>query len=182
MHFKIFKRIFVVFIILMSIFLIGCQKTYMYPIHAQQCEIIFNCTPTQLLQSEPDCIDTVGDFRKKSYVYKNRHLMLVLTEPQREAMKEWLVEFPELEGRSDVEVSDDLSSVTVYYSPKFSEEGSPEVEALYRVVNSVAGKILLKQRLDGVPDEKISFLYTEIYIETGEVIYTETVTPAIVDP
>ena len=179
---KIFKRTFVVFIILMSIFLIGCQKTYKYPIHAQQCERIFNCTPTQLLQSEPDCIDTVGDFRKKSYVDKNGHLMLVLTEPQREVLIDWLMEFSELRDRSDIEVSDDLSCITIYYLPGLSESDSIAFENMSRTATSVAEKIVLIKMLNGVPDEDISILCIQKNIETGEVIYTETVTPAIVDP
>ena len=181
MRFKIFKRTFVVFFILMAIFLIGCQKTQEYPIHTQQCEWIFGQTPKQLMKSKHDCMDTVGDFRRRSYVDKNGHLCLVLTESQAEAMKEWLVEFPELDNRSDVEVSEDLSSVTVYFSPKLLEEGGSELDSLVRVVNTVAGKIMLKQRLDGVPPEEVSFLYTERNIETGEVIYTEVYKPILVD-
>lgn len=181
MHFKIFKRTFVVFIILMSIFLIGCQKTYKYPIHAQQCERVFDCTPKQLLNFGHDCMDTVGDFRRRSSVDKNGHLVLVLTESQAEAMKEWLVEFPELDNRSDVDVSEDLSSLTVYFSPKLLEEGGSELDSLIRVVNTVAGKIMLKQMLDGIPPEEVSFLYTERNIETGEVIYTEVYKPTLVD-
>ena len=182
MRFKIFKRTFVVFIILMAIFLVGCQKTHKYPIHAQQCERIFDCTPAQLLKSDHDCLDTVGDFRKKTYVDKNGHLMLVLTESQREAMKDWLMDFSELKDRSDIEVSEDLSSVTVYFSPKLLEEGGSELDSLVRVANTVAGKIMLKQMLDGVPPEEVSFLYTERNIETGEVIYTEVYKPILVDP
>ena len=181
MRFKIFKRAFVVFIILMAVFLVGCQKTQEYHIHAQQCEWVFDRTPKQLLNFGHDCMDTVGDFRRRSSVDKNGHLVLVLTESQAEAMKEWLVEFPELDNRSDVDVSEDLSSVTVYFSPKLLEEGGSELDSLVRVANTVAGKIMLKQRLDGIPPEEVSFLYTERNIETGEVIYTEVYKPILVD-
>ena len=181
MRFKIFKRTFVVFAILMAVFLVGCQKTQEYHIHAQQCEWVFDRTPKQLLNFGHDCMDTVGDFRRRSSVDKNGHLVLVLTESQAEAMKEWLVEFPELDNRSDVDVSEDLSSVTVYFSPKLLEEGGSELDSLIRVVNTVAGKIMLKQMLDGIPPEEVSFLYTERNIETGEVIYTEVYKPILVD-
>ena len=181
MYFKIFKRTFVVFIILMAIFLVGCQKTQEYHIHAQQCERVFDRTPKQLLNFGHDCMDTVGDFRRRSSVDKNGHLVLVLTESQAEAMKEWLVEFPELDNRSDVDVSEDLSSVTVYFSPKLLEEGGSELDSLVRVTNTVAGKIMLKQMLDGIPPEEVSFLYTERNIETGEVIYTEVYKPILID-
>ena len=181
MRFKIFKRTFVVFVILMAVFLVGCQKTQEYHIHAQQCERVFDRTPKQLLNFGHDCMDTVGDFRRRSSVDKNGHLVLVLTESQAEAMKEWLVEFPELDNRSDVEVSEDLSSVTVYFSPKLLEEGGSELDSLVRVTNTVAGKIMLKQMLDGIPPEEVSFLYTERNIETGEVIYTEVYKPILVD-
>ena len=181
MRFKIFKRAFVVFITLMAIFLVGCQKTQKYHIHTQQCERVFDRTPKQLLNFGHDCMDTVGDFRRRSSVDKNGHLVLVLTESQAEAMKEWLVEFPELDNRSDVDVSEDLSSLTVYFSPKLLEEGGSELDSLVRVVNTVAGKIMLKQMLDGIPPEEVSFLYTERNIETGEVIYTEVYKPTLVD-
>ena len=181
MRFKIFKRTFVVFVILMAVFLVGCQKTQEYHIHAQQCEWVFDRTPKQLLNFGHDCMDTVGDFRRRSSVDKNGHLVLVLTESQAEAMKEWLVEFPELDNRSDVDVSEDLSSVTVYFSPKLLEEGGSELDSLIRVVNTVAGKIMLKQMLDGIPPEEVSFLYTERNIETGEVIYTEVYKPILID-
>ena len=182
MRFKIFKRTFVVFIILMAMFLVGCQNTQEYHIHAQQCERIFDCTPAQLLKSDHDCLDTVGDFRKKTYVDKNGHLMLVLTESQKEAMIEWLVEFPEVKDRSDVEVSEDLSSITIYYLPETFTEDSIEFAEMSHAVSSVAAKIVMKKALEGVPLENISILYTEKHIETGEVIYTETVTPTVVDP
>ena len=182
MYFKIFKRTFVVFIILMAIFLVGCQKTQEYHIHAQQCERIFGRTPKQLLNFGHDCMDTVGDFRRRSSVDKNGNLVLVLTESQEEAMKEWLVEFPELKNRSDIEVSEDLSSVTVYYLPELWEDkDNSGLVALRRVVDCVVGKIVLKQMLDGVPLEEISFLYTEKNIETGEVIRTKVFKPTLVD-
>ena len=182
MRFKIFKRTFVVFIILMAMFLVGCQNTQEYHIHAQQCERIFDCTPAQLLKSDHDYLDTVGDFRKKSYVDKNGHLMLVLTESQREAMKDWLMDFSELKDRSDIEVSEDLSCMTIYYLPGLSERDSVAFENMSRAATSVAEKIVLIKMLDGVPDEDISIFCIQKNIETGEVIYTETVTPTVVDP
>ncbi len=178
---KFARKMFFVVIIVAVLSLIGCQKTHKYPIHAQQCERIFNCTPAQLLKSEPDCLDTVGDFRKKSYVDQNGHLMLVLTEPQRAAMKDWLMEFSELKDRSDIEVSEDLSSITIYYLPGLSERDSIAFENMSRAATSVAEKIVLIKMLDGVPDEDISIFCIQKNIETGEVIYTETVTPTIVE-
>ncbi len=178
---KFARKMFLVVIIVAVLSLIGCQKTQEYHIHAQQCERVFDRTPKQLLNFGHDCMDTVGDFRRRSSVDKNGHLVLVLTESQAEAMKEWLVEFPELDNRSDVDVSEDLSSVTVYFSPKLLEEGGSELDSLIRVVNTVAGKIMLKQMLDGIPPEEVSFLYTERNIETGEVIYTEVYKPTLVD-
>ena len=181
MRFQIFKRTFAVFIILMACFLIGCQNTQEYRIHAQQCERVFDRTPKQLLNFGHDCMDTVGDFRKKSYVDKNGNLVLVLTESQKEAMIEWLAEFPEIKDRSDVEVSEDLSSMTIYYLPETFTEDSIEFAGMSRAISSVAAKIVTKKTLEGIPIEDISILYTEKHIETGEVIYTETWKPTLVE-
>ncbi len=178
---KAVRRLVLVFIIVAVVLLTGCQNTQEYRIHAQQCERVFDCTPKQLLKSEHDCLDTVGDFRKKSYVDRNGNLVLVLTESQKKAMIEWLVEFPEIKDRTDVDVSEDLSSITIYYLPETFTEDSIEFAGMSRAISSVAAKIVTKKALEGVPMEDISILYTAKHIETGEVIYTETWKPTLVE-
>ena len=136
------------------------------------CINLFGCTPSEFFDKEMKFYQETGDFRKNASLDKNGNLHLVLSPKQLKAWRnsKWLTAFEELQNHPYIQLSDDLTCVTVSVPNSVESLPQPELEELERTLNFVFTKIEMIRLLDGVAPEDIATQYIEIDTLTNEIV------------
>ena len=136
------------------------------------CINLFGCTPSEFFDKEMEFYQETGDFRKNASLDKNGNLHLVLSPKQLKAWRnsKWLTAFEELQNHPYIQLSDDLTCVTVSVPNSVESLPQAELEELERTLNFVFTKIEMIRLLDGVAPEDIATQYIEIDTLTNEIV------------
>lgn len=157
------------------IFLVIAQPSILH-VHPDSCLAIFGCTPDEFFDKEFEFYDTVGDLRKQSFVSRRGYLNIFLTRWDMEEwlQTDWLISFNELKDHPYLEVSPDLSTVTLYFSPELDEalnspEKRAEIDLLLELLVTKIGMI------NDFNNQKTEIEYIVWDTTTHEVIYYDVV-------
>ncbi len=125
-------------------------RTLEYTIDEYYCRALFDCTPEEFLNKEMPFYEETGDLREKSFV-KDGQLVLVFTEKQAKlfGVSDWILNCSEVEEFSDIKISDDLKTLTLYVSSGF------DINAKITEINKVIAKITLRMLLSGKNEDEI---------------------------
>ena len=145
-------------------------------VHPDSCLAIFGCTPDEFFDKEFEFYDTVGDLRKQAFVSRRGYLNIFLTRWDMEEwlQTDWLISFNELKDHPYLEVSPDLSTVTLYFSPELDEalnspEKREEIDLLLELLVTKIGMI------NDFNNQKTEIEYIVLDTTTNEVIYYNVV-------
>lgn len=143
-------------------------RTLEYTIDEYYCRALFDCTPEEFLDKDMPFYEETGDFREKSYV-KDGQLVLVFTEKQAQlfGVSDWILSCGEVEKFSDIKISDDLKTVTLYIPSGF------DINEKNTEINKVIAKITLRMLLSGKNTDEIVLTVVIRDRITGAVIAEE---------
>lgn len=156
---------------------IAITLMYFFGVHqftvlAANCIVTFGCSPEEFFDKEFDFYETTGDFREKAYIDEDGNLVLCISRKQAKAWRdsEWLSGFPELQDRTDIEISEDFKTLTAYFSPEeYEADNSQEKDAL---ICSIFDKMAFIQMIDNWPQNKVHITYIEKDSVTGEILWS----------
>ena len=136
------------------------------------CINLFGCTPSEFFDKEMEFYKETGDFRKKAALDENGNLHFILSPKQLKAWRnsKWLTEFEEIQNHPYIQLSDDLTCVTVSVPNSTESLSNAELDELERTLNFVFTKIEMIRLLDGVSPEDIATQYIEIDSVTNEIV------------
>ena len=136
------------------------------------CINLFGCTPSEFFDKEMEFYKETGDFRKKASLDEKGNLYFILSPKQLKAWRnsKWLTEFEGIQNHPYIQLSDDLTCVTVSVPNSTESLSNAELEELERTLNVVFTKIKLIRLLDGVSPEDIATQYIEIDSVTNEIV------------
>ena len=136
------------------------------------CIEFFGCTPSEFFDKEMEFYKETGDFRKKASLDEKGNLYFILSPKQLKAWRnsKWLTEFEEIQNHPYIQLSDDLTCVTVSVPNSTESLSNAELNELERTLNFVFTKIEMIRLLDGVSPEDIATQYIEIDSVTNEIV------------
>ena len=146
-------------------------KIYKYSIDPVTCDRLFDCAPAEFFDREFAFYSETGDLRKRAYINENEYLVIRLTPRQEKAWREseWLSPFREIENKPEIELSEDMKNLTVYYSSDSSKIEKAEVT---EVVNRVLVRIHFINLFYHRSEQESHVVYMEKNRDTGEVMHT----------
>ena len=151
----------------------GEREVFKLP--SEFCQLFFNVTPKEFLDSTYIFYNYTEDFRSHAYIDENEDLILKLTKYQRETLKNPIWE-NEIYGFISAQKSPYIITSVDYKRVEilcFQERYSRDLTC---VGHSVI-QMMINQWLNGVPCENISVEIVLTDGGTGEVVFFETITP-----
>lgn len=155
-------------------------RTYFeYTIEPETVEVLYGYTVDELLSTNVDLYDDIGDFRKNSIIDDNGNLVIKYTKLQAHTLKnsEWITDFEQLEKITHTDVSDDYKSILIYITPEMKRYTEEEWISYENKVSSVFLKITMYQMVNRVPNDKRTISYKVIDQDAGIVLYDDTWNP-----
>lgn len=121
--------------------------------------VLFGCSYDEFFTTDLELYKEIGDLRKGAYTIYDDYLTLYLSPKKIKTLKqsEWLTSFDYLDDVPYIEVSEDFSEVTLYYTFELRQLDKEKSDEFTCILRSVFAKIDLINCLDGYKNPKTTF-------------------------
>ena len=134
-------------------------------IPSEYCTRVFGCEPNEFNTYKNE----IGTSSTLSFTVNN-NLILLATGKQKDNLCEQISPLKDMDSDSPFQISDDLSTVTLYIEKNMYEYTPLELDELTKQCDIIFSKIELIQIFNKIPAKNISTQYIELDVRTQTII------------
>lgn len=155
-------------------------KTVSIEMDPVKCKYIFGCPP-QLLVSSDALPQEIDYLKKDAHIAENGNLVFRISRAQLNKLKNspWLTTFDSLVKRPNVEIFDNYTSLTLYYTNDLKTAHADLLTQLEEDLTEVIYKIRFREQLHSLPHRNTDYAPITFRIRDGssrDMLYSEKIT------